>query len=75
MDGEVGEVLVDSESMKSISAGGRHSNDKVWGGPKINIYRNKPSGILARRRKVPLISPSDHIKDNQENVMRERGWM
>ena len=31
MDGEVGEVLVDSEAMESIPADGRNRYDKVWG--------------------------------------------
>ena len=33
MDGEVGKVLVDLETMESIPAGSRHGNDKVWGSP------------------------------------------
>jgi hypothetical protein len=40
---------------------------------KLTFTGISSSGILARRRKVPLISHSDHITDNQENVMRERG--
>jgi len=33
VDGEVGEVVVDSETMESIPTGRRHGNDKVWGSP------------------------------------------
>jgi len=41
VDGEVGEVLVDSEAMESIPADGRNRNDKVWGSTCMGAEETK----------------------------------
>ena len=48
MDGEVGEVLVDSEAMESISAGGCHSKGKVWGSTCVGAEDTKTAGSYAQ---------------------------
>ena len=48
MDGEVGEVLVDSEAMESISAGRCHSNGKVGGSMCAGAEDTKIAGSYAQ---------------------------